>query len=73
MSPLELLRHHVSGAIERGETQAIQEISADKAETLYLDYFNNFLSVACFAEFYGMSEKMAEYVIIQGRKINHSR
>lgn len=73
MSPLELFRNHVTGAVERSETQAIQEISADIAETLYLDYFNNFLSVACFAEFYGMSEKMAEYVIIQGRKINHSR
>jgi hypothetical protein len=73
MSPLELLRHHVTGAIERGEAQAVQEISADKAETLYLDYFNNFLSLAHFAEFHGMSEKTAEYVIIQGRKINHSR
>ncbi len=73
MTPLELLRHHVSGAITRGEAQAVQEISADKAETLYLDYFNNFLSVARFAEFYGMSEKTAEYVIDQGRKINQSR
>lgn len=73
MSPLELLRHHVTGAVERGETQAIQEISADKVESLYLDYFNNFLSVARFAEYYGMSEKTAEYVIVQGRKINHSR
>ena len=73
MSPLELLRNNVTGAVERGEAQAIEGISADKVEALYLDYFNNFLSVARFAEYYGMSEKTAEYVIVQGRKINRSR
>ena len=39
-------------------------------EQLYLDYFNNFLSVAAFAEWHGMSEKEAERVIIYGRYHN---
>ena len=39
-------------------------------EELYLDYFNNFLSVAAFAEWHGMSEKEAERVIIYGRYHN---
>jgi len=30
MTPLELLRHHVSGAIERGEAQAIAGFEATK-------------------------------------------
>lgn len=42
-------------------------------EALYLDYFNNFLSVSCFAEHYGITETQAERVIDLGRKINHRR
>ena len=40
-------------------------------ETMYLDYFNNFLSVSCFAQYYGITETQAERVINLGRKINH--
>ena len=42
-------------------------------ETMYLDYFNNFLSVSCFAEYYGITEAQAERVIALGRRINHRR
>ena len=41
-------------------------------EQLYLDYVNNFLSVAAFAEWHGMSEREAERVITYGR-YHHQR
>ena len=40
-------------------------------ELLYLQWFNNFLSVKKFAEFYGMSEDKAIILIDMGRVINH--
>jgi len=42
-------------------------------EALYLDYFNNFLTILRFAEWYGMSESQAMAIISEGRKINHER
>ena len=44
-----------------------------RCEELYLDYFNNFLTVKCFAEYYGMTEDIAEMVINIGRARNHKR
>ena len=43
----------------------------EQLELLYLDWFNNFLSVEKFAEFYGMSEDKAIILIDMGRVINH--
>ena len=40
-------------------------------ELLYLQWFNNFLSVKKFAEFYGMSEDKAIILIDMGRVINN--
>ena len=40
-------------------------------ELFYLDWFNNYLSVKEFAEFYGMSEHKAVMLIGMGRVINH--
>jgi len=40
--------------------------------TLYLDYFNNFITLSAFAEHYNMNEDKALRVISIGRKINHS-
>jgi hypothetical protein len=42
-----------------------------KIEQMYLDYFNNFLSVDYFAEWYNMSVDTATNIINEGRKINH--
>jgi hypothetical protein len=36
---------------------------------MYLDWFNNFLTVARFAEYYGMSENQAESIIENGREL----
>ena len=45
----------------------------NKLETLYLDWFNNFLTVDRFAEYYGMTAEKANRVINIGRKLNHRR
>lgn len=42
-------------------------------EEMYLDYFNDFLTVAVFAEHHGISESEAAWAIDEGRKINHRR
>ena len=42
-------------------------------EELYIDYFNNFLTVERFAEYYEMELSEAQAVINEGRKINHAR
>ena len=50
-----------------------KETPREKIERLYLSYFNDFLSVAYFAEYYGLSERKAKRVITVGRKLNHRR
>lgn len=42
-------------------------------ESLYLDYFNNFLSVDYFAEYYGITIEKARRILYIGRKLNHRR
>lgn len=75
--PLSALRHHVTGAIERGEKTAIVGIPANHAclnerteadlIRCYLDWFNNYLSTDCFAEAYGIKQYEAVLVITAGR------
>lgn len=43
-----------------------------KINDMYLDYFNNFLSIYRFAEYYEIDEEKAYRIIDIGRKINHS-
>jgi len=43
-----------------------------KLELFYLDYFNNFITVTKFAEFYGISEEKALTLIDIGKTINNS-
>jgi hypothetical protein len=42
-------------------------------EYLFLDYVNNFLTVAAFAEHYAISEEEALKTIEKGREINNSK
>lgn len=42
-------------------------------EKMYVDYFNNFLSVYRFAEYYNIDEDQAYRVIEIGRRLNHQR
>ena len=43
-----------------------------KLELFYLDYFNNFITVKRFAEFYGITEEKALTLIDIGKTINNS-
>ena len=43
-----------------------------KLITLFLDYFNNFLTVERFASYHGMSEEKARRVICLGRKLHEN-
>lgn len=45
----------------------------EKIENLYLDWVNNFLTVARFAEHHDMTESKALRVINTGRALNHRR
>ena len=39
-------------------------------EYLYLDWFNNFITVSYFAEYYDITEDQANYIINMGRKFH---
>ena len=42
-----------------------------KLERMYIDWFNNFLTLDGFASYYGITIKKAERIIKIGRLINH--
>jgi hypothetical protein len=44
-----------------------------KLQNLFLDYFNNFLSVEGFASYYGFEVEKAKRVIELGRKIHEDQ
>jgi hypothetical protein len=48
-------------------------MSSTTNEEMYLDWFNNFLSIEKFKEYYNLSMVEAENVIDQGRKINQKQ
>lgn len=41
-----------------------------KVDEMYLDWFNNFLTVPRFAEYYQIGEGLADMIINEGRKRN---
>lgn len=45
----------------------------DTIRLLYCEYFNSFLSIAFFAEYYGISEKQARFIIEKGRKLERKK
>ena len=45
----------------------------DYFESLYLEYFNNFLSVEGFAEYFGFRTEQAQAIIDHGRKIHKQK
>lgn len=36
---------------------------------IYLDWFNNFLTLSCFAEYYGISEEFATALIKEAKRL----
>lgn len=49
------------------------EKAADHYQALYIDWFNNFLTLARFAEYYNLSESQARIAISAGKKIHEQR
>jgi hypothetical protein len=58
--------------IDKQGLELIEQLSETTAN-LYLDYFNNFLTVAKFAEYYGLAENEADAVILMGRRYHEDR
>ena len=46
---------------------------AKSLNELYVEYYNDFLTVECFAEYHGWRIDFARQVIKSGKKINHNR
>jgi hypothetical protein len=46
-------------------------IARETLNELYLDYFNNYLTVECFADHNGLEVRHAEKLINIGREINN--
>lgn len=47
----------------------INVIDSGTAISMYLDWFNNFLTLPRFAEYYGISESFAKNIIDRGREV----
>lgn len=46
---------------------------ATKLGEMFLDYYNNFLTVQAFADYYGLTINEANIVIEAGRKIHENK
>lgn len=42
-------------------------------QNIFMDWFNNFLTVECFANHYGFTEEKAMRVIALGRKVHNQK
>ena len=47
-------------------------IKEDRLIELYLDWFNNFLTVSAFAQWHELTERQAHKVIKRGRELNNA-
>ena len=43
------------------------------AEDVYLEWFKNFLTISCMAEYFGVSEKELEDKINKGKEIHNKK
>lgn len=49
------------------------KVTPDNLAAVYVDWMNNYLTVANFAADYGLTERMAELTIAKGREIHNAR
>lgn len=56
-----------------GEDKALKAAYDEYLDFIFMDWFNNFLTVERFAEYYGLEIEQAEKVINVGRKIHDIR
>lgn len=71
-----LLKHHVTGKIERGEGAAIVgnpalPVTDNQLRQFYLDWTNNFCSTKGCADHYGITQDEARAFIEAGRKLHN--
>ena len=48
-------------------------LTDEQLETMYLDYFNNFIGVEGYADYYGLTYDLAHDLLEKGRKINQNK
>lgn len=48
-------------------------LTESKLEQMFLDYFNNFLTIERFADYYNLDLKQAEFIIDKGRQLHQIR
>ena len=52
----------------------VTEYSDEKCEELYIDYFNNFLTLECFTSYYGFVHyRIAQVILNRGRWYNDNK
>lgn len=49
-----------------------KNVNAENLAAVYRDWMNNYLSIAAFAEDYGITEAQAELTIAKGREIHNT-
>lgn len=54
-------------------SKGIKNLNNNEIETMYLDYFNNYLTIDKFAEHNQISWFSAKSIINKGRLINHNK
>ena len=59
--------------LQRKYKLAVCRTAYDKLQLLFLDWWNDFLTVDYFAEYYEVSRERAERVIAAGRTIHNRR
>lgn len=51
----------------------VEKMNKENIERLFLEWFNNFLTVSYFAEYHGFTIEKSERIINIGRRLNHRR
>jgi len=49
------------------------EYTEEQTEAMYLDYFNNYLTVDLFAEHHQITKQEADRILASGRTLNHKK
>ena len=49
------------------------EYTEEQKEAMYLDYFNNYLTVDLFAEHHQITKEEADCILASGRTLNHKK
>ena len=73
MNPLEVLRHHVTGAIERGEAVAIEERRGHVFLVRLETYYGTYGTIISTYRIQAQSDSEARHKVIEGAEKNKQR